>query len=360
MAIQFRCSCKTILIALASLFVFANANFLEDAYKNSVGSKSSLEQSRKNDLVYDYIDPKCCCNSKIMNLFKSETKKFHNRVNPAIDTLIKSLSKEIEYSSLLYKELKNYKVANGIYSFKDLMPVAVDTPYQSPEIPNGDGCVPLDFNKEEDRQYYLNNIINRFESGGDYGNINRQSGAYGRYQFIPSTGAHYCQVVGNGCCDVWHSDTQKGRTCQDAMFQAFTKDNANMLANKGIPTNSCTIYLAHQQGVGGLVWLRGGKSPYKSFNGLKQAIRQNVGKSYQASVDSATTEQELRNIYREFWSKKFGGDILANVGSILPVEKFTYSAYLFNKHIDNIKQFYREGILKEQMKVNYENRKQKK
>jgi len=353
MVIQLRCSCTKILILLFFLVATSlQADFLGEAYKRATGkSKDALNEDRKEDLNYVYSDPKCCCNNRILNLFKTETRKFENRVNPGVDILINSLSKNIENSKLLYREIKNLKVANGIYSFKDR---AVPTPgYATPEIPNQDGCKALDFNKEEDRQYYINNIINRFENGGSYSGTNAISGAYGRYQFIPSTGAHYCARVGNGCCDAWHSDTPKGRECQDAMFQEFTKDNANFLAKKGIPINSCTVYIAHQQGAGGLVWLMGGERPY-SFKGLKAAIRANVGKSYQSRVDAATTDDELRQIYREFWSQKFGGDIMSSVGNILPVGNFTYNAYLFNNHIEDIRKLYREGIIKEQMKVNYE------
>ena len=352
MAIQLRRSSTKILILFTILTVCLQANFLKEAYDRVTGkTKSALNVDRKNDLNFVFIDPKCCCNNKILSLFRKETKKFENRVNPATDTLITSLSKEIENSFLLFKELKNEKVANGIYSFKDRN-VYVPNTYQLPEIPNKDGCVPLDFNKEEDRKYYLDNIINRFESQGSY-SAHNDSGAYGRYQFTRTTGALYCAKVGNNCCAYWHSDTPKGRECQDAMFKKFTIKNANDIVKSGVPINSCTIYIAHQQGVGGLNWLRGGSYP-ASFSTLKKRIRSNVPKKYYSRVDAATTDDELRQIYREAWSNKFGGDIMANIGSTLPVEDFTYNAYLFNKQIDDIKKLYREGILKEQIHINYE------
>ncbi len=353
MAIQFRCSCTKILI-LFLLTVNLQANFLKEAYDRATGkSQTALNADRKNDLNFVFIDPKCCCNDKILSLFKKETKKFENRVNPATDTLITSLSKEIENSFLLLKELKNEKVANGIYSFKDRN-VYVPNTYQLPEIPNKDGCVALDFNKEEDRQYYLHNIIDRYENNGRYDGKSDDSSAYGRYQFTKKTGAKYCAKVGNNCCETWHSDTPEGRVCQDEMFKKFTKDNASYLSKHGVPLNSCSIYMAHQQGAGGLVWLRGGKNPYKNFAKLKEAIVKNVSNKYRPRANAATTENELRQVYREFWSERFGGDVLADVGTVLPVEDFTYQAYLFNKQIDDVKKFYREGILKEQMHINYE------
>jgi len=354
-AIQFRCYCKKSIIILLIFTLFAHSDYLSDAYNKGVyQSKSSLEKSRANDLKYNFFDPECCCNNKIMDLFRNETEKFEKRINPAIDIFIESLSKELEQTDLIYKELQNYKVANAIYSFSDLAPAQITPAYVTPQIPPGECLVKaLDFNNETDRDYYMHNIINRFESGGSYSSYNSKSGAYGRYQFIPSTGASYCAKVGGNCCQVWHSDTPEGRECQDKMFIKFTQDNASQLSKYGVPTNSATIYIAHQQGVGGLLWLRGGKNPYNSFARLKQAIVQNTYGQYQNMAKAATTEDELRQAYIGFWNSKFGCDIMGNVGNVLPLKDFTEQAYKFNKYVEDIQKLYREGILKEQMNVNY-------
>ena len=101
------------------------------------------------------------------------------------------------------------------------------------------------------------------ESGGDYNAHNKGSGAYGKYQFIPSTMKAYAKKLG---ITVEQARTPAG---QDAMVKKFTADNAAGLRRAGIPVNDQTLYAAHQQGLGGAIAL------YKGGNVSKKNLESN-------------------------------------------------------------------------------------
>jgi len=97
------------------------------------------------------------------------------------------------------------------------------------------------------------NQLVEIESGGqNYEALNKDSGAYGRYQFIPSTGYQYAKKVGyTGGNDPEALKEFMTPEKQDEMFVALTKDNIKALEKKGLPVNTFTLYAAHQQGVSG-------------------------------------------------------------------------------------------------------------
>jgi len=328
-------------------------NYAEDAIELSTGgSPEELLIDRTKDLVYIFIDPLCCCNLKILELFKDHTKNIAERTNPATDNIMKVLASNLETNDLKVKRLVNLKYANSIYSFYDLNKTQVEQLKKEREKPtmNGEGCVPLDFNKQEDKDYYLA-MLSKFESGGRYDAQSENSSAYGRYQFITSTGAQYCKRVGNDCCARWHTSSLEGMECQDAMFVEFTKDNSKFIENKGFSINSCSVYLTHQLGMGGYLWLMGGKNPYGSFESLRNTVSNNTYGSYRNRAKVTGSEEELREIYTEFWSNKFGGDIMAETGNKVPLEDFSYATYELSK---NIKKpiWFRRGILLELFRIN--------
>lgn len=82
------------------------------------------------------------------------------------------------------------------------------------------------------------------ESGFDPTRKNPRSSAGGLFQFIDSTWGQY----GNGG-DRFNSDT-----AADAGAR-LARDNALALQKAGVPVNAGTLYLAHQQGIGGALKL---------------------------------------------------------------------------------------------------------
>jgi hypothetical protein len=228
----------------------------------------------------------------------------------------------------------NLKIVNAFYSFSDdeaknQPPSPITTP---PSVPAEGLCRPIDMSKPEDLQWYRDNIINRFESGGSY-TARNCSGAYGRYQMMPQYANlpnpnAWCKSGGAGCCNTTGTatDTCGGKTvtyttyawmsstsCQDNMFDKLTADNASQLSKK-YPLTSCNMYLVHQQGAGGFAFLMGGSNPYGSLAKLQNAVKQNVGASAYAQGDSSTVDG-LREIYKNFWIKKFGADPFTGGGT---------------------------------------------
>jgi len=342
---------KIFLIVLFSTLSFSST-YTDKAYDDTVYQNSnSLDKSRIEDSEFSYFDPFCCCNDWILDLFRERMEKDNKKVNPATDTLINSLSMMYESIDLMLKEVKNLRVTNGIYSFRDKGEYEATSVMPEVEVsdPDAQGCRALDFRNEADKEWYLRNVIDRFESKGNYNAHNNGSGAHGRYQFIPSTGLAYCSKLpsnmGCGCTDVppaWHSSP----SCQDAMFSLFQKDNLRYI--RQYPINSCTVYIAHQQGAGGMMWLYGGKNPYSSFAALRGAIKSNVPASiWNSGVASGLdqTEDGLRKIFKTFWDKKFGGDIYASVGREVNLEDFLEETDNFSGLRVDREAIYREGII---------------
>lgn len=135
-------------------------------------------------------------------------------------------------------------------------------PLQQETEPNLTGGVDLD-------------KIVAIESGGSYTAENPTSGAFGKYQFIPSTMNFYADKLG--------MTDEEARTPQgqERMFEAFTMDNVRGLEQSGIPVNTVTTYLAHQQGLGGARQIVAGDiSP-----GVRRNILSNIPADYADKPD---------------------------------------------------------------------------
>ncbi len=357
-----------LLSLLASISLSHGKDYFGKSHSQATGrSPSSLSLAREDDVRFLYVDPTCCCNNDILDIFEEDTENTTKRVNPATDYLILSLTMLNEKIDLKIKQVKNYRMVNGLYSFADRNNAynryGNTTPITSSPVV-GSGCKPMDFNEEEDREWYQKNVIDVFEAGGGYSQEGYVSNAFGRYQFMPTTGAQYCQQAPSslGCCGgTWSNKNGKtfgggewrtganAQACQDAMFTSFTQDNASSLANYGIPQNSCTVYLAHQQGIGGLNWLMGGSLPSDtSLETMKNRVRLNIGKDWDKAVAEGkdlNNEAVLRQVYVDFWSRKMGGDILNGAGNIVPIKDIAEQAEKFATLKVERDQFYREGIL---------------
>jgi len=354
-----------------TLMMFSSLSYGKDYFTTSYNSAtgknySDMTLQREEDINFIYSDELCCCNDEILRIFKEGTKRQAEKINPATDYLIYGLTMVNEKVDLKINQLKNYKQVNALYSFADRTnsndrygdnePIAPDVPI------GGKGCKAMDFNNPEDRAWYESNVIDKYEAKGNYGQAGLSSNAFGRYQFMPSEGASYCAktTASLGCCEgTWRgfvgAEWRTGanaQVCQDEMFKLLTEDNSGYLEHYRLPQNSCTLYLTHQQGVGGLLWLNGGNLPKgTSLATMRHRVEVNVGKGVWndalASGVDLNNEDVLRKLYADFWSKKFGGDIFSGEGKAVTVPELTQEAEKFATLSVNRDAFYREGILLE-------------
>jgi hypothetical protein len=126
-------------------------------------------------------------------------------------------------------------------------------------------------------------------SNAGYDAFNPRSGAYGKYQFIPSTAKVYAEKLG------LKGDEWKTPENQDRMFAAFTADNTRGLERKGLPTDLFHIYGAHQQGLTGFSnILKGNITPT-----LEKNMRSNIPNEYKNLKG-----EELRDAWINYWKEK--------------------------------------------------------
>lgn len=332
-------------------------DFLTEAYLQVTGhDRGGAVADRKFDEKFHFIDPFCCCNDNIMKLFRRDTAYLMGRTYPAIDLMISSLRWQKEYNDLTKKRIKNLKVLNALYSFSDKN--GMNKPLSS--LPSAkpafaDGCKPIDLNTPEGQRSYLDTVDMMENSGtGSYTAVNSKSGAYGRYQFIDETGSYYASKI-PGCDNgAWKNGSEVGKACQDKMYVLFTSDQAKQLSDKGIPINTCTLYLAHQQGADGLLWYYGESTGARTFEGMKDKALSNVyGDKWRNAILNANTKEELMQAFGGYWATRFGGQ--NPFESIVGASFSGFSNELIQESLDNLNRskWYRHGILLEHSGVNH-------
>jgi hypothetical protein len=132
--------------------------------------------------------------------------------------------------------------------------------------------------------------IASLESGkAGYTAYNKGSGAYGKYQFIPSTAAAYSKKLG------FKGDEWKLPENQEKMFSAFMQDNAAGLKRKGLPVDTFHVYGAHQQGLTGFTNILNNNISPK----LERNMRSNLPSSYR-NLEG----EDLRNAWLSYWRGK--------------------------------------------------------
>lgn len=316
---------------------------------------ATLSDNRDADVKYEHEDETCCCKDKILELFKDRTEAENKRVNPATDTMLKVLAEYEKTIRYAIKEVEDLKQMNAIYSMpeiKIMSSVSPDNNYST------DGCQPLDFSNEADRELYLA-TVDRMENGGSgagsYSLHGARSNAFGRYQLMPATASDLCGATPPewDCCNVWQTSPQ----CQDEIFRLLTIRNTQGLLDRGIPLNTCTVYLAHQQGLGGVYWIFGGASPYSNIDTLQQVVRNNVGAdAWSNAIASGMNIDDpdvLREIYKNYWNQKFGADIASSEGTEMTPEDFQTASDAFIEYANSQQSLWREGILLELKKIEY-------
>ena len=135
----------------------------------------------------------------------------------------------------------------------------------------------------------LTKLVSIESGNAGYTALNEGSGAYGKYQFIPSTAKKYAEKLGiKG--DAWKTPAN-----QDRMFLEFTKDNIEGLKKKGLDTDIFHIYGAHQQGLTGFEnILKGNITP---------ELERNMKSNLPASM-SNLKGQELGQAWKDYWTKR--------------------------------------------------------
>ena len=129
------------------------------------------------------------------------------------------------------------------------------------------------------------------ESGMDPNASRGEKGAKGLYQFIPSTAAAY-GIAGRELDPYANAD---------AAARLF-KDNIKLMNNAGVPVNPTTMYLAHQQGAGGVnaIW----KAAQAGTAVMSDTIRGNMANN------DPFGKGQLRDpkAFIAAWEKKLGED----------------------------------------------------
>ena len=134
------------------------------------------------------------------------------------------------------------------------------------------------------------------ESGGQSGkggvaHAVSPTGATGLFQFTRGTGKAY-GLIANG------RDLRKDPAANFAAMQKLTQDNAKRLADAGMEVNPSTLYLAHQQGVGGAIaLLKAAKSGRDVPGNIRANMNVNGGRGLTPAQFVAKFDRKIREAY---------------------------------------------------------------
>lgn len=135
-------------------------------------------------------------------------------------------------------------------------------------------------NSDVDTEYLL--TMANIESGFNPDARNKYSGAAGLYQFMPSTAKAY------GLRNPYNPNQAIVATIK------LTRANAAILDRAGIDVTGTSLYLAHQQGAGGVLAL------YKSIR-TGMELPNNIRRNINANGGKGMTAKE----FIEFWRRKY-------------------------------------------------------
>ncbi|MDQ7084573.1 MAG: lytic transglycosylase [Sulfurovum sp.] len=125
---------------------------------------------------------------------------------------------------------------------------------------------------------------------GGYTVKNPRSGAYGRYQIMPSTAAFYAKKL-KIPKHLW-----KVPYNQDRIFRAIMKDNIKSLKRNGHKVSAFSLYATHQQGAGGFNRIM---KNAKMSSSLERNLRQNLPSNL-----SKVKKSQLRLTWINYWKKR--------------------------------------------------------
>jgi hypothetical protein len=142
--------------------------------------------------------------------------------------------------------------------------------------------------------YKMNKIIQKLvkveTSTGKYDVVNHRSGAYGRYQIMPSTAEWYAKKL-----DIPFASWKAPKN-QDKIFKAILQDNIASLKKHKYKITAFTIYAAHQQGFHGFYVISRNKVMSRD---IENNIRANLPKKY-----AKIHKKLLRLVWILYWKKK--------------------------------------------------------
>jgi len=139
-------------------------------------------------------------------------------------------------------------------------------------------------------QHIVDKLVKIESTTGKYNVKNRRSGAYGRYQIMPSTAKFYAKKLGIPK-HLWKKPYN-----QDKIFNAIMKDNIKSLKRNGHKVSAFSLYATHQQGAGGFNAIMKNKTLSKK---LEKNLRQNLPSNLKKVKRS-----RLRVTWITYWKNK--------------------------------------------------------
>jgi len=145
--------------------------------------------------------------------------------------------------------------------------------------------------KQDSLRVIVDKLIKIETTTGDYTVENRSSGAYGRYQIMPSTAKYYAKKL-KIPRHLWKKPYN-----QDKIFRAIMQDNIKSLKRRGYKVSAFSLYATHQQGAGGFNAIMKNKKLTKR---LEKNLRQNL-----PSKLRKVKKSQLRVTWINYWKTKF-------------------------------------------------------
>ena len=141
-------------------------------------------------------------------------------------------------------------------------------------------------------KHIVDKLVKIETTTGKYNVKNHRSGAYGRYQIMPSTAKFYAKKL------AIPNHKWKKPYNQDKIFRAIMNDNIKSLRRNGHRVSAFSLYATHQQGAGGFNSIMKNRPLSKS---LERNLRQNLPSNLRK-----VRKSQLRLTWINYWKKKLG------------------------------------------------------
>jgi hypothetical protein len=139
-------------------------------------------------------------------------------------------------------------------------------------------------------EHIVHKLVKIESTTGKYNVKNSNSGAYGRYQIMPSTAKFYAKKL-----DIPIYKWKKPHN-QDKIFNAIMKDNILSLKRNGHKVSAFSLYATHQQGAGGFNSIMRNRALTKR---MEKSLRQNLPDKLRK-----VRKSKLRATWINYWKRK--------------------------------------------------------